>query len=87
MPYAAARSSIALIAICLAIGVEYGVLVVLGDDDQRQLLHRGEVQPLVKGAGAGRAVADPGHGHDGSGRACARPSQCRRPPESSRPAC
>ena len=39
-------------------------LVVLGDDDERDLLDGGEVQPFVERAGAGRAVADPGHGDE-----------------------
>src|SRR4051794_36682803 len=39
-----------------------GVLVVLEDEDDRQLLHAGPVHGLVEVAAGGRAVAEPGDG-------------------------
>src|SRR6185369_15005360 len=40
-----------------------GVLIVLGDDDQRQPLYGGEVESFVKSASAHAAVADICHGY------------------------
>ena len=48
----------------LSEGGRVGPAVVLGHHDERQLLNRREVEPLVKRAGRGSPVADVRHGDD-----------------------
>ena len=47
----------------VAVGRGEGVLVVLADEDHRQLPHRRQVERFVEDALVGRAVAEEGHGH------------------------